>query len=279
MMRHWETEDQELDEEGAYRIGAKMAWNQSYSLEENDFAEKLPLRRDMVALITYLRDTRVTGTSSTGNFPLKAVAEIGARFVKPITLERKIGDLVFKVRSESEVWPFYFRHVLAAAPGLISGGPGRRWKVLPGGENFLALPPVMQVFNLTTSWWTQINWAIAFPYEIRSDDLGPDFRMTVLDRLLDLPQDKNTDFITFADQVIRDTRLIWPIEDQERARIILRSIIENIVVKPHIDFGILQATYQPNEILGGRHQRISSISITSFGKNLLKSLKSIAFSE
>jgi len=42
-------------------------------------AEALPLRRDMVTLLAYVRDNRVIGTQSTGNLPLKAVREVTAR--------------------------------------------------------------------------------------------------------------------------------------------------------------------------------------------------------
>jgi len=59
----------------------------------------------MLALLTYLRETKVTGTSAAGNFHLKAVAEICARLVEPVALERKEGDKIRKVRSEMEVWP------------------------------------------------------------------------------------------------------------------------------------------------------------------------------
>ncbi|MDX9866123.1 MAG: plasmid pRiA4b ORF-3 family protein [Anaerolineaceae bacterium] len=273
---HWETEDQELDEEGAYDI---VKWQESLSPEENDFAEKLPLRRDMLALLTYLRETKVTGTSATGNFPLKAVAEICARFVEPVALERKEGDKVRKVRSEMEVWPFFFRHILASAPGFIDGGPGRRWKIMSEGERFIALPPAIQIWIMAANWWTQINWAIAVPYNLNSGYLGLDFRMVALHQMLELPLAIASDFKPFADRVIKEAGLVWTVKDQEFARYIMHATIEKILIKPHIDFGVLQATTIPDEFLGEEYRQISSITITPFGKTLLESLKSIAFSE
>jgi hypothetical protein len=86
----------------------------------------LPLRRDMVTLITYVRDNRVTGTQSTGNLPLKAVREVTARFVHPPVLETTVGDRTFRVRSEYEVWPLYFLHTLVDVGGLLVGGRARR---------------------------------------------------------------------------------------------------------------------------------------------------------
>jgi len=89
-------------------------------------ADALPLRRDMVALLTYVHDNRVTGTQSTGNLPLKAVREVTARFVHPPVLETTVGDRTFRVRSEYDAWPLYFLHTLADVGGLLVGGRARR---------------------------------------------------------------------------------------------------------------------------------------------------------
>jgi hypothetical protein len=59
----------------------------------------------VITLLAYLRDNKVTGTQSTGNLPLKAVREICAQIVNPPKLEEVIGEYVYRVRSESEVWP------------------------------------------------------------------------------------------------------------------------------------------------------------------------------
>lgn len=265
-----------LDEVEAAEV---VGWMETLTPEDKEFAEKLPLRRDMIALLTYLRDTKVTGTKATGNFPLKAVSEICARFVEPVTLERKIGDKVYKVRSESEVWPLYFRHVLAAVPVFIEGGPGRRWKLTIIGERFLALPPALQIWIMCANWWTMINWAIAVNYELHSGYLDLDFRMAALHQLLELPLATHTDFKTFADKIIKDASLVWTMQDQKFARYIMHVTIERIVVKPQIDFGVLEVTTQPNEILGEDFQQISSILLTPFGKKLLESFKKIAFSD
>jgi hypothetical protein len=96
-------------------------WPKTLPEEQQLIAEELPLRRDVVTLLSYLRDNKVTGTQSTGNFPLKAVHEICARFVDPPKLEDD-GDYKYRVRSETEVWPLHFRHILAAVGGLITGG-------------------------------------------------------------------------------------------------------------------------------------------------------------
>lgn len=272
----WEISEEEIAQDVANEM---RNWMADLSTEQQDFAEKLPLRRDMVSLLNYMRDTKVIGTTSTGNFPLKAVAEICARFVEPVKLETKIGDRVYKVRSESEVWPLYFRHALASVSGFITGGPGRRWVVLPGGEKFLALTPAIQIWILIANWWIKINWAITFPAVVRSDVLDLDFRLVALRHLQELPLATHVDYKTFADKMIEDSRLVWPGEDQKHGQYLLRAIIERAVIKPHIDFGVLEAKYQPDEILGEEYRQITSIAITPFGKSILALLKNIAFSQ
>ncbi|MEJ2711440.1 MAG: hypothetical protein P8074_27785, partial [Anaerolineales bacterium] len=101
-------------------------WLEALSPEERIQLDELPLRRDTFNLLTYLGEHRTTGTQSTGNLPLKAIREATASFVHPPELESKIGDRVYKIRSEYEVWPVYFIHSLLEVGGLFEGGPGRR---------------------------------------------------------------------------------------------------------------------------------------------------------
>ena len=116
----WAIDSGELDEGEA---GLDSAWARALSVDGQAAADSLPLRRDMLTLLTYLRDQRVTGTQSTGNLPLKAVHAICAQFVHPPKLEDTIGDYVYRVRTETEVWPLHFVHVLASMAGLVAGGP------------------------------------------------------------------------------------------------------------------------------------------------------------
>ena len=51
-------------------------------------AETLPLRQDMVTLLSYGRDYNVVGTRSAGNLPLKAIREVTAHIVDPPMLDR-----------------------------------------------------------------------------------------------------------------------------------------------------------------------------------------------
>jgi hypothetical protein len=250
----------------------KSSWMQSTTEEHRTAAENLPLRRDMVTLLLYLKKNKVTGTQSTGNLPLKAVREISAQFIDPPKLDDVVGEHVFRVRSETEVWPLHFRHILASVAGMIIGGLGKRWVLTSIGEQFLTTPALEQVWILFTTWWTKTNWAIAFPYSYGDGFMPFGFSDHTIKHLLDLPTSDPAPFEPFADQMITAAKLVWPIQNQETAHGILHALIERVVVNPMIDFGVIQAEYGPHEVLGERFRALSKIKMTSFGRSLLESM-------
>jgi hypothetical protein len=265
----WSVEEDELVEK---KINLLSPWLQTLPDDQRSVAEELPLRRDVITLLTYLRDHKVTGTQSTGNLPLKAVHEICARFVKPPKLEESIGEHVYRVRSETEVWPLLFLHVLASVGGLAAGGLGRHWKLTPLGERFLTAPAPLQVWLLLATWWTQTNWAIASPYSFEDGTMPAGFSRVALKHLLDLPVGESASYERLADRMIENTRMVWPIQNQDSARRILRSIIERTVIDPLADFGILQAEYEPHKTLGAEFRELSAFQTTPFGKSLLEAI-------
>jgi hypothetical protein len=265
----WSMEEDEL---AGTKFDLASPWPQTILDDQRSVAEELPLRRDIVTMLIYLRDNKVTGTQSTGNLPLKAVYEICARFVNPPKLEDAIGEHVYRVRSETEVWPLLFRHVLVSVGGLVTGGLGRRWKLTSLGERFLAAPAPLQVWLLLATWWTQTNWAIASPYDFEDGYMPAGFSRLALKHLLEQPLDEPASFERFADRIIEDSRMVWPIENQDSARHILRSIIERMAINPLVDFGILQTEYEPHKILGTEFRELSTFRITPFGKGLLEAI-------
>jgi hypothetical protein len=102
------------------------------SKKEIAFAESLAVRRDMVTLLNYIKENHPVGTQSTGNLQLKAVREVCAQFTDPPKLERTIGDYHYQVRSEADVRPLFYLHMLAATGGLAAGGQARCLEVNSG---------------------------------------------------------------------------------------------------------------------------------------------------
>ncbi len=268
----WSMKEDELTPE---QFELASPWPQTLPEDQWSVAEELPLRRDVIALLTYLRDHKVTGTQSTGNLPLKAVYEICAQFSNPPKLEDVVGEHVYRVRSETEVWPLFFRHLLASVAGLVAGGPGKRWRLSPLGESFLAASAARQVWLLLVTWWTRINWAIASPYDFEDGYLPAGFTRLALSHLLDLPVGEVTPCESFADRMIADAGPSWTIQDQDRNHRILQYMIEGTVIRPLVDFGILQAEYEPYKTLGAEYQKLIAFRITPAGRSLLEAIREL----
>jgi len=249
------------------------AWVQNLSQKETGVFESLPLRRDMLVFLDYLSKNRTVGTQSTGNLPLKAVHAICERFVKPPVLEETIGDKTYKVRSEDEVWPLLFVHYLAFHSGMVTGGQARVWKVTEEGQSFPQLPPPVQVFFLFTHWWAHMDWTIAFPVTGLADGLPASFKPSALASLRGLPAGRNAPYKPFADGLIAQSGLEWPIEDQTSARSIMRSVVERVLVDPMVKFGVLECQYGTENIAGHDFTKLASIRLTPIGKGMLELLK------
>ncbi|NOX89809.1 MAG: hypothetical protein GXO77_12360 [Calditrichaeota bacterium] len=235
-------------------------------------AKALPLRRDMITLLTFVRDNKVIGTQSTGNMPLKAVREVTARFVKPPELETTIGDLTFRLRSEIDVWSLYFLHILADVGSLLAIAPGRRWRLTPDGEDFLGSDPLMQVSYLLTIWWYEINWLVAYPFKGMGDELPPFFNLTALTHLRSLPVGRRIPFEKFADELIEKTGLSWTTQDSFDATMFLHGSIERMLIDILAAFDAVESEYRDEPLGKGTISKLVAFEITPFGRALLDSV-------
>jgi len=265
----WPDEMPSLEMDKFARVSS---WIQALPDDQKLVAKNLPLRRDMISLLTYLHENKVIGTQSTGNLPLKAVKEIISHFVNPLKFEETLGEQVYKIHSETEVWPLYFLHGLAVVGGLVAVSLGRRWELTQAGENFLEKPAEFQVWFLCVTWWMQINWVIASPIYYNDGYLPAGFPRLIHKHLLEIPTGAEVSFESFADRIITEAGLVWPIQDQDNARRILQGLVEYVVIKPLGDYGILQVEYEPNKILGGEFRTPASFRVTVFGKGLLEAI-------
>jgi hypothetical protein len=247
-------------------------WSTTLTLEESSLVEELPLRRDSVSLLIYLRDHRITGTQSTGNLPLKAIREVTANFVHPPALESKIGDRIYKIRSEYEVWPVYFIHSLLEVGGLIEGGPARRLRLTSKADQFLAFEPPIQVWFLLETWWHHTNWLVAVPYTGIGEHLPYLFTLTTLDHLLALPVEKPITFEDFADRLIQATGLMWTAPDMTFARDSLHRTIERMVIDILDDYWAVEREEIDRKIGDHSFKRLHTFTITRLGMSLLKAV-------
>lgn len=139
-------------------------WTKNLSEEDKDIAESLPFRQDLVTMLNYIKQHRVKGTQATGNFPLKHIRAMTSKFVNPPELDHKIGDRVYKLRTEDEVPYLVFLHNFANIAQLILGGEGLEWEVSYPGERFLERRPEEQVWYMISNWFGRINWYYWYPW-------------------------------------------------------------------------------------------------------------------
>ena len=235
-------------------------------------AEVVAVRKDMVTLLSFVRDNKVTGTQSTGNMPLKAVREVTARFVDPPELETVIGDETYRLRSEEDLWPLYLLHVLAEVGGLMKTGRARRWRLTAQGERFLRAEPMLQVPFLLAVWWHRVNWLIAYPLQGMGDALPYFFPEATLAGLRSLPIGIAVPFDEFADRLIADTGLTWTAQDSRFAASALRGSIERMVIDMLARFGAVECKRREEPLGRGTISRLVSFDITPWGMTLLNGI-------
>jgi hypothetical protein len=235
-------------------------------------AEASPVRRDMVTLLTYVRDNRVVGTQSTGNLPLKAVGEIVARFVDPIKMEATIGDYTYRVRSEENIWPLHYVHILADVGGLVSAGRARQWRVKKQGEKFLAVDPFTQALLMLSTWWYRVNWLVAYPFEGMGDHLPPFFSTLTLQSLRALPVEQRIAFGKFADRLISDAGLTWTAQSSIYAQMLLESAVERMILSVLQYFAAVTMEYRNKPLGKGTIKELAAFRITPLGEQLLAAL-------
>lgn len=244
-------------------------WSQGLDKDGLAIAESVEARRDMATFLKYIKEKHPTGTQSTGNLPLKAVREICAQFVHPPELDHKVGDQIFKLRSEDDIWYLFFLHTLAHVGGLVTGGQARAWKLTDNGEAFLNFRPPVQIGMMLDTWWKRINWAIAFPVSGLNKGLPYNFEKISLSLLLELPIGKPVAFKSFADRLIQETRMTWDSVDQTFAHRIMQTVVERTVIDVLRIFEMIKTDYEMEKTGDSEFSNLSRITLTPFGKGLL----------
>ena len=98
------------------------------------------------------------------------------------------------------------------------------------GKNISRCPGAIGIAFLLTHWWFMVDWTMNFPFAGFSQGLPVEFNTKALACLLDLPVGKMFSYETFADNLIKQSGLTWPIENQVSARDILHSAIDRMVI-------------------------------------------------
>lgn len=250
-------------------------WGTADRAELEAAARDLPLRRDMLAFLGYLRDHTVRGTSSRGNLPLKAVAEVAALLVDPPAMEIRLGSLAYPVRNEEEVWPVYFLHILANGAELIRGGAGRRWQLTRRGERYFSAPADLQVRVLLTGWWYQVDWTVLLRHNIFADGFSPSIPRSALSLLKEPEAAQRVEYESFVDRQIEEVGWRWEGEGEhsERTRRDIGWSLELMLIEPLESLGILKGERIKEKRGSYEQEKLRAFSLTAFGRNLLHTLQ------
>ena len=254
-------------------------WIRNLSPEHRQYAKSLEFRRDVVSLLTYLKDHKVKGTKATGNFPRRDIRAIAARFEHPLRLDQQFGDLVYELRTEDEVPELIFMHNFLNAAGLILGGENMLWELTSLGERFLASAPEAQAWYLSKFWFYQFNWEFSYPFtdaELSGDIFS--FRYDYLKLLCNYPSGKQVEI----KRVIQDLDRILPgwIHVEKRFDITgstKQRFFVAVLVKNFAKFGFFEVIKTKDDPLDfDYYSYYTHIIITDYGKSLMRYLQKFA---
>jgi hypothetical protein len=246
-------------------------WLNQLSPEDREYAQDLAFRKDVVHLLTYVRDHEVKGTKATGNFPLKDIRVIVAGFVNPIVLDQRIGDRIYKLRTEDEVIELLFMHKFLNIGGLILGGENMMWGLTGLGEKFLQSKPEEQAWFLTKVWFYQFNWEFCYPFydiELETDIFR--FQRPLLKLLERYPIRKPVEI----DRLIMDLDRTLPgwiriHRNNNFIQLTKRHFLLAIVIEPFEKFGLIEVVKTKDDDFDFDFN-VTHIIMTNYGKRLLK---------
>lgn len=248
-------------------------WLTKLSPEDRKYAQDLAFRKDVVHLLTYVRDHKVKGTKATGNFPLKDIRAIVAGFVNPVVLDQRIGDRVYQLRTEDEVFELLFMHKFLNTGGLILGGENMVWGLTCLGDKFLQNEPEEQAWFLTKVWYYQFNWEFCYRfYDIELDTDFFSFQSHLLKLFESYPIGKPMEvdqFVTDLDRTmpgwIRLSRIGNFIQQTKR------HFLLAIVIKPFEKFGLIEVVKTKDDDFDfDLDFYYTHIIMTNYGKRLMK---------
>ncbi len=254
--------------EAENHFGYKTSWITTGGKKLNETIQNLALRRDIVEMLTYIQNNKVVGTATTGNFPLKAVEEMGKRFVDPIKMRFPDGER--RYISEREVDILYFYHVLANNGQLLTGGKGRKWRLTELGHRFLAESPAWQYWHLFITFWIQTNWLSITYVDVPEEELSTSFKLLFLAICQELSPTNGITFTRFAENIAKKCFIVWQslyFSDEKE------NLIEQVCIIPLIALGIFQPDYELRKHKYFSKEHLNRITITQLGASVLNASK------
>ncbi|OGL84503.1 hypothetical protein A3B36_02085 [Candidatus Uhrbacteria bacterium RIFCSPLOWO2_01_FULL_55_36] len=117
------------------------------------------LYRDILSFLRYVtKRTPYPQLTETGNLNLRSLREVNDTLIRKQPMEDRIGDKVFPVRSEHQLWYLRTIDALLEAAGLTMRTKRRLLPLLPRVLQFDGLDPQAQFLHLWRSFARQMEW-------------------------------------------------------------------------------------------------------------------------
>lgn len=245
-------------------------WTRSITPKHADIAEQLPLRRDIVAMLQYLKNNKVVGTKATGSFPRKHIRGMAEGFVQPFPLDVEIdGKVLFKFAREDEIPELWFLHILANSAGLIHGGENYPWTITEIGEQYLQTDPVAQIWYLTEFWVTQVNWFYQyFREEVEYKMSSRDFIAIIVGLFLGYQPGKEVrtgKLVNDFEEVVPGWRVF---QDREISQEVKERFMLQVVITALERLGLIEAVKEEGRFAD--FWQVIGFKVTVYGQGLLK---------
>ncbi len=127
-----------------------------------DQIKQIIILQDLIKLLRFLENNEAKLTT-TGNFNLKTIAEIG------IIIELPEHFKEYPIKSEYEWGYLEYLDVLGQLMKLTANRKHYR-RLTKSGKEYLAKLPQEQFLLLFEAYWHKLNWAFLFPYSESDKD-------------------------------------------------------------------------------------------------------------
>jgi hypothetical protein len=241
------------------------------AIQNLEAVQSLRLLGMMNAMLTYIRDNKVTGTKSKGNIPRKAVREIieGSPYAKDLL--SMIGGAPGNFRNVEEFPPFVYTYSLAVEADLITGGPGEQWHMTLDGEAFLNEDPRIQLGVMFLTWWYEINWLMATPLAALGSEMTDELRPLAYQSLIPLPVDQVVPFHKYAEPFLKDLNTSFEKNSTIKEEV-LSNFLGAVILVPLQGFGIIRIDVEVSQPDSAEFPIVKAVKLTPLGKEILSIL-------
>ena len=254
-------------------IPKEVAIDQFLALINSDdlqMLSALPICKDINSLLNYLQKNKISGTSSTGNFPQKAVKEVAALMTNPPQMEHDLGKVIYTIKNEYEVWPVFFVHLLAYDAYLVEVGKSKRWKLTELGELFQQSTVPIQYYLLFYNWWFAGDWQVVHGGCWLIESIPSFFQRLIHYLLMSTEPGKSIHFDDFCQIIKRDLGYDWSSSSDDRYFWRFSFDIERMVIRPLESFGVIETNRKSikEPII---HLPFTTFKLTPLGRKVLTS--------